>query len=196
MLQNIRSLIVLLLAGCLLSTNGLSQSPNQTVVKSTDKAAQKAGMSRTAMQSSKNIMQTLSGQAALSTFSATIQKSDAAATLASPGPFTVFAPSDAAFKALPSDTLTKWQQPASQEKLSAILKFHVVPGRLTVADLKDGQKLKTVNGEELSVTKADGKVTINGAQVTQADLTASNGVVHVVNEVLLPPNPEVVGNKK
>lgn len=107
-------------------------------------------------------------------------------TLKGAGPFTVFAPTNAAFAALPAGTVDGLLKPESKDALTKILTFHVVAGAVKAADLKDGQKVKTLQGEELTVAIKDGKVTINGANVTAADLTGSNGVVHVIDAVLMP----------
>jgi uncharacterized surface protein with fasciclin (FAS1) repeats len=107
-------------------------------------------------------------------------------TLSGTGPFTIFAPTNAAFAALPAGTVETLVKPESKDKLTAILTYHVVAGNVMAADLKDGQKVTTLNGQELTVAIKDGVVTINGAKVTAADLAGSNGVIHVVDAVLLP----------
>lgn len=107
-------------------------------------------------------------------------------TLSGAGPFTVFAPTNAAFAALPAGTVETLLKPESKADLTGILTYHVVAGSLKAADLTDGQKLKTVNGAELTVSVKDGKVMIDGANVTAADLVAGNGVVHVLDAVVLP----------
>jgi uncharacterized surface protein with fasciclin (FAS1) repeats len=107
-------------------------------------------------------------------------------TLKGAGPFTVFAPTNAAFTALPAGTVDGLLKPESKDALTKILTYHVVAGAVKAADLKDGQKVKTLQGQELTVAIKDGKVTINGANVTAADLTGSNGVVHVIDAVLMP----------
>lgn len=106
-------------------------------------------------------------------------------TLQGKGPFTVFAPTDAAFAAIQGevDTLLK---PENKAKLANILTYHVVAGKAMAADLEDGQELTTVQGGKLKVSIKGGKVMINGANVTSADVQASNGVVHVVDKVILP----------
>jgi uncharacterized surface protein with fasciclin (FAS1) repeats len=107
-------------------------------------------------------------------------------TLKGAGPFTVFAPTNAAFSALPAGTLDALLKPEKKDDLTKILTYHVVAGSVKAADLKDGQKVKTLQGGELTVSIKDGVVTINGAKVTAADLSGSNGVVHVIDAVLLP----------
>jgi uncharacterized surface protein with fasciclin (FAS1) repeats len=107
-------------------------------------------------------------------------------TLKGAGPFTVFAPTNAAFAALPAGTVDGLLKPESKADLTGILTYHVVAGTVKAADLKDGQKVKTLQGGELTVSVKDGKVMINGANVTAADLASSNGVVHVIDAVLMP----------
>ncbi len=108
--------------------------------------------------------------------------------LATPGPYTVFAPTDAAFAALPKDTLDNLLRPENKDQLVKLIAYHVVPGQITSSQLTSGE-VKTVEGNPVTV-KADapGAITVNDAKVTQADIPASNGVVHVVDRVILPPN--------
>ncbi len=107
------------------------------------------------------------------------------------GPFTIFAPTNDAFGKLPSGTLDNLLKPASKQQLTRILTTHVVQGSFKAADLKDGQTVKTVSGETLTVSKQGGMVMIKDAKggsatVTTADITATNGVVHSINSVLMP----------
>ncbi|WP_082318114.1 fasciclin domain-containing protein [Hymenobacter sp. DG25A] len=108
-------------------------------------------------------------------------------TLKSAGPFTVFAPTNAAFNELPNGALAGLLKPESKDKLASVLKYHVIAGRIMAADLRDGQELTTVNGEKVKVTVKDGQVMINNATVTIPDVVSSNGITHVINQVLLPP---------
>ncbi len=107
-------------------------------------------------------------------------------TLKGAGPFTIFAPTNAAFAALPAGTVDGLLKPESKAALTKILTYHVVAGAVKAADLKDGQKIKTLQGQELTVSIKEGKVKINGANVTAADLIGTNGVVHVIDAVLMP----------
>ncbi len=109
-------------------------------------------------------------------------------TLKGSGPFTVFAPTDAAFAKLPAGTVENLLKPENKDKLTAILTYHVVPGRVTAADVVKLTQAKTVNGKELKVSTKGSGVMINDANVTKADIGASNGVIHVVDTVILPPN--------
>lgn len=107
--------------------------------------------------------------------------------LAGPGPITVFAPTDAAFAKLPEGTLDMLLEPANKDKLAAILKHHVVQGRVSAEQVAGLETIKTVGGDFVKVTKGDGGVILdNGASVVTADVSASNGIVHVVDTVLLP----------
>jgi len=122
----------------------------------------------------------------LSTLVAAVTAGDLATTLQGKGPFTVFAPTNQAFSDIQStvDTLLK---PANKADLQKVLTYHVVPGTYTAADLKDGQELTTVQGEKLTVSVKGSTVKVNDATVEKADVNASNGVVHVINKVLVPP---------
>ena len=122
----------------------------------------------------------------LTTLVAAVQAAGLAETLSGPGPFTVFAPPNAAFEALPAGTVETLLRAENRAQLAGILTYHVVPGRLSAADLRDGQMLTTVNGETLRVTVRDGMVMVGDAHVTQANVYASNGVAHVIDKVLMP----------
>lgn len=197
-----RIMIVFGLAGCLAGTDAIAQNSGNATPRTGADTQQDTILVTTqaegesAAQAARNIVNTASADAKFSTLVAAIKQADLVATLSNPGPFTVFAPDNDAFKALPAGTLNNLMKENSKETLSSILKFHVVPGRISMADLEDGQKLKTVNGEELSVTKLDGKVAVNGVELDQPDIEASNGIIHVVGQVLLPPRQGMVGNKK
>ena len=106
-------------------------------------------------------------------------------TLQGKGPFTVFAPTDDAFAKLPAGTVEDLLKPENKEKLVAILTYHVVPGKVMAADVKTMQ-VKTVNGKELSIKVEDGKVMVDNAKVIKTDVAAKNGVIHVIDTVVLP----------
>jgi uncharacterized surface protein with fasciclin (FAS1) repeats len=120
----------------------------------------------------------------LSTLSRLINEAGLADTLRGPGPFTVFAPSDEAFKAVPADTLTKLA--ADKELLRAVLTYHVLPGKVSAAEVQNGNT-KTVNGASLALAKAGTFVTVDEAVVQTADVAVTNGVVHIIDRVLMPP---------
>jgi uncharacterized surface protein with fasciclin (FAS1) repeats len=134
----------------------------------------------------KDIVDVAIGSTDHTTLVAAVTAAGLVETLKGAGPFTVFAPTNAAFAALPAGTVDGLLKPESKDALTKILTYHVVAGAVKAADLKDGQKVKTLQGEELTVSIKEGKVMINGANVTAADLTGSNGVVHVIDAVLMP----------
>ena len=138
------------------------------------------------MVPSKNIVENAAGSADHTTLVAAVKAADLATTLSGAGPFTVFAPTNAAFAALPAGAVDNLLKPEMKKDLAGVLTYHVVAGALKAADLKDGMKLKTVQGQELKVSVKDGKVMINGANVTIADIVSSNGVTHVIDAVLMP----------
>ncbi|MBS0011595.1 MAG: fasciclin domain-containing protein [Bacteroidales bacterium] len=123
----------------------------------------------------------------LSTLVAAVKAADLVETLKSDGPFTVFAPTNDAFAALPEGTLESLLKPENKDQLIAILTYHVVAGKVKSTDLSDGMKAKTVQGSEITVGISSSGVKINDASVTAADIMASNGVVHVIDKVILPP---------
>jgi uncharacterized surface protein with fasciclin (FAS1) repeats len=103
------------------------------------------------------------------------------------GPLTVFAPTDAAFAKLPKGTVESLLEPANRDKLAAILKFHVLAGAVPSSAVRDGLTAASLQGGELTFTVQDDVVRVNGAQITAVDINASNGVIHVIDTVLLPP---------
>ena len=136
---------------------------------------------------SKTVAQVAVESGNFKTLVAALQAAGLVETLQGNGPFTVFAPTDAAFAKLPAGTVEALL--ADKEKLTAILTYHVVAGKVMAGDIvrANGAKPATVNGGALDVVVRGGKVYVNGAQVTTADVGASNGVIHVIDTVLLPP---------
>lgn len=108
-------------------------------------------------------------------------------TLKSDGPFTVFAPTEEAFAALPEGTLEELLQPENRDQLTAILTYHVVPGEVTSSEVVELSSAETVQGGELNISTEGQTVMINDASVVETDIQASNGVIHVIDSVLMPP---------
>ncbi len=143
------------------------------------------------MYPSKNIIQNAVNSKDHTTLVAAVKAAGLVQTLESKGPFTVFAPTNAAFGKLPVGTVDNLVKPENKATLTKVLTYHVVPGRLAAADLTDGKKLKTAEGEELTVKHADGKIWIIDAKgdrsmVSISNVHQSNGVIHVVDTVLMP----------
>lgn len=135
----------------------------------------------------KSIYQTAASVDTFSTLTAAIDAAGVKSMLdTDPGPYTVFAPTDEAFAALPEGTLEDLLKPENKEKLGKILAYHVVPAKVMAADVKT-MMAPTANGAELDIKVADGKVAVNGANVVKTDIPATNGVIHVIDKVLLPP---------
>ena len=139
-----------------------------------------------AMTPDRTIVQNAVLAPSVSTLVKAVQAAGLDGTLSGPGPFTVFAPTNAAFDKLPKGAVAGLMKPESKEKLKGVLTYHVIAGRLLAADLKDGQELTTVNGEKVKVSVKDGHVMINNATVQTADVISSNGVTHLIDTVLLP----------
>lgn len=144
-----------------------------------------AGVARAEYKKAKDIVAVASEAGSFKTLVAAVQAAGLVETLQGAGPFTVFAPTDAAFAKLPAGTVETLLKPENKAKLTAILTYHVVSGSVKAADVKTG-KAKSVQGQELSLVVKDGGVTVDGAKVVKADVMASNGVIHVIDTVILP----------
>jgi uncharacterized surface protein with fasciclin (FAS1) repeats len=135
-----------------------------------------------------DIVAALSGVDSLKTLLGAVKAAGLLQTLQGEGPFTVFAPTDAAFAQLPTEMLEGLLKPENKKTLTAILAYHVVPGAVMAADVKK-MKVKTINGQEASITVEDGSVMVDKAKVIAADIAAGNGVIHVIDSVLRPAVP-------
>jgi uncharacterized surface protein with fasciclin (FAS1) repeats len=132
----------------------------------------------------KSIVETAIGAGSFKTLVAAVQAAGLVETLSSPGPFTVFAPTDEAFAKLPQGTVEALLKDIP--KLKSILTYHVVAGKLMAADVVKLSSVKTVNGQTITITVKDGKVMVNNANVIKTDIVCSNGVIHVIDTVILP----------
>jgi uncharacterized surface protein with fasciclin (FAS1) repeats len=181
------ALAVAFCAGALLPANAAKMKDEKTVT-----------VGGAPMYPSKNIVQNAVNSKDHTTLVAAVKAAGLVDTLSGPGPFTVFAPTNEAFKKLPAGTVDTLLKPENKQKLTAVLTYHVVPGRITAKELMDKIKagngtamLKTVEGEDLTFQMKDGKVWVKDAkgdtaQVTIANVMQSNGVIHVIDTVLLP----------
>jgi uncharacterized surface protein with fasciclin (FAS1) repeats len=140
-----------------------------------------------AFAADKDIVDTAVSAGQFKTLAAALGAAGLVNTLKGPGPFTVFAPTDAAFAKLPEGTVTTLLKPENKATLTAILTYHVVSGKVMAADVVKLAKARTVNGADVAITVSNGTVMINNATVTTTDIVASNGVIHVIDTVLLPP---------
>jgi uncharacterized surface protein with fasciclin (FAS1) repeats len=135
-----------------------------------------------------DIVETAAAAGQFDTLATALEAADLVETLKGPGPFTVFAPTDDAFAKLPDGTVETLLQPENKDQLIAILTYHVVPGEVTAAQVSELDQAETVNGKTLDVSTADGAVKVNDATVMAADVMATNGVIHVIDSVVLPPS--------
>ncbi len=134
----------------------------------------------------KSIVETAMTAGSFKTLVAAVQAAGLADVLQGDGPFTVFAPTDEAFAKLPDGTVSELLKPENKEKLQAILTYHVVPGRLTSAHVVGLESAKTVQGQAVDIQVSDGIVMVDNARVTKVDIEATNGVIHVIDSVILP----------
>lgn len=176
--KNMKKIFILMAIAALGACNTNASSEIETSVQNSDVTAP--------AETPKTVVDIAIGSADHTTLVTAVKAAGLVETLSGDGPFTVFAPVNAAFNNLPAGTLDNLLKTENKSALAGVLTYHVVAGKVMAADLKDGQMIKTVNGQELKVTIKDGKVMINDALVTAADLSGSNGVVHVINKVLLP----------
>lgn len=137
-------------------------------------------------QDAQDIVDTAVGAGSFTTLVAAVEAAGLVETLKGEGPFTVFAPTDAAFAALPAGTVEDLLKPENKDRLTAILTYHVVPGKVMSTDLSEGLTAATVQGAEVTIT-LEGGAKVNGATISTADIEATNGVIHVIDAVILPP---------
>jgi uncharacterized surface protein with fasciclin (FAS1) repeats len=135
--------------------------------------------------SDKTVVEIAAGNDDFSTLVAAVKAAGLAETLSGDGPFTVFAPTNEAFSKLPEGTVETLLKPENKEKLAAVLTYHVVAAKVMAADVKAG-KVATVNGAEATITVKDGAVMIDGAKVVTTDIVGKNGVIHVIDTVIMP----------
>ena len=146
-----------------------------------------AASSTMARAAEKDIVDTAVSAGEFKTLAAALGTAGLVDTLKGAGPFTVFAPTDAAFAKLPAGTVENLLKPENKDQLTAILTYHVVAGKVMAADVVKLSEAKTVNGAPVKIAVNGDKVMVNDATVSAADVTASNGVIHVIDTVLLPP---------
>src|SRR6056297_777737 len=157
----------------------------KTTIALTAAASMLASTAAFAAGHTKDIVDTAIDAGSFETLVAAVQAADLVETLKGEGPFTVFAPTNEAFAALPEGTVEGLLKPENKDKLTSILTYHVVPGKVMSGDLSDGMTAATVEGGEVTIG-TEGGVTVDGANVVQADIEASNGVIHVIDGVIMP----------
>jgi uncharacterized surface protein with fasciclin (FAS1) repeats len=176
-----------ILAGaCSLALLGGTAAVTSSLGGSSAVAADHPRQAAPAAAAQKDVVDTAVAAGQFKTLAAALKAAGLVETLKGEGPFTVFAPTDEAFAALPEGTVEKLLKPENKQKLTAILTYHVVPARATSSDVAGMSSAKTVQGGEVRLRTDAGKVTVDDATVTKADVMASNGVIHVIDKVLMP----------
>lgn len=176
-----------LLPLCLLAScnNDTGNNSTQAPATTAEKATGQSGVQDDASQ--KNVIQVASGSKDHTTLVTAVKAAGLVDALSNAGPFTVFAPTNTAFAKLPAGTLEALLKPEKKNDLTDILQYHVSVGVYKAESLQDGQVLGQVNGGNITVTKKDGKILLNGTAALVGSIPASNGIIHVIDGVLLPP---------
>lgn len=143
-------------------------------------------LAATAANTPLDLIDTAAANTSLKTFSRALQLAGMEDAFRATGPFTFFAPTDAAFEQLPPGKLNSLFEPSNKDELVSVLNYHVLKGRRSTQDVSNWKAASTVNGQSAPVQKADGKITIDGAQITAADIQSSNGVIHAIDKVNFP----------
>jgi transforming growth factor-beta-induced protein len=176
-----RCFSVVVTLGAMLLPVATSASADECPVAAAAKArAEKAGY--------KDIVDTAAGAGSFKTLVAAVQAAGLVDTLKGAGPFTVFAPTDEAFAKLPAGTVESLLKPENKDKLVAVLTYHVVPGKVMAADVVKLTEAPTVQGSKAKVKVEGSSVMIDGAKVVKTDIATTNGVIHVIDSVILPPD--------
>jgi uncharacterized surface protein with fasciclin (FAS1) repeats len=179
-----RTAIAVVSIAAALTLSACSSSSDEATTAETTSAAEEVEVMEEEAGTG-TIVEVASSTEGFSTLVAAVSAAGLVDTLNGEGPFTVFAPTDDAFAALPAGVLDALLLPENKDVLTQILTYHVVPGQVMAADVTDGE-VATVEGQSVTLSTADG-VTVNGAKVIQADVVTSNGVIHAIDAVLLPP---------
>ena len=166
------------------SSNAEESAPVASTNESSDDQAESGE------EAAKDIVDTAVAAGNFSTLAAALKAGDLIDTLKSGGPFTVFAPTDEAFAALPAGTLDNLLKPENKEQLVSILTYHVVPGKVDSNAVASLETAETVNGAEIAIKASSVGVSVNDAKVATADIACSNGIIHVIDAVLLPPSDD------
>lgn len=186
-------IVVVLVIGVVAVTKMNKMSPSSSTQEATQPTSSDQAMMNgvmvggAEMTPDKNIVDNAVNSKDHTTLVAAVTAAGLVDTLKGTGPFTVFAPTNEAFNNLPAGSVDTLMQPANKQKLVSVLEYHVVPGAYKIADLQDGQMLKTVEGDSLKVTKSGNTTYINGVAITIPDVVSTNGITHVIGSVLMPP---------
>lgn len=175
----------LILAGAIFFTSCSDQTTTETTTEETSTVGQGNVQDD---ESAKDVVKVAAGSKDHTTLVAAVKAAGLVNSLSNAGPFTVFAPTNAAFDKLPAGTVDDLLKPENKAKLEDILQYHVFVGSLKTELMQDGQTLNQVNGGNITISKKDGKVVVNNSANVIASIPASNGIIHVIDAVLLPPS--------
>ncbi len=184
--MNMKNLILVMMVLALFACGQQQSTVQETAAVTETVGGGQSTVSDT--ESAPNVVQVAVGSADHTTLVAAVKAGELVDALSNAGPFTVFAPTNAAFEKLPAGTVDDLLKPENKEKLQDILQYHVYVGVISEAIVQDGMKLNQVNGGDVVLNKKDGKITVNGANIL-GSVKASNGIVYVIDAVLLPPAP-------
>ncbi|TAH37848.1 MAG: fasciclin domain-containing protein [Alphaproteobacteria bacterium] len=172
--------------------NSDEQAANAAITAAAKNALNSKNAASANSNAAATVASTIASNSNLSTFNSLIQTAGLNSILTSPGPITVFAPTDAAFAKLPAGTVANWQKPENKTELRRVLSYHISNGKLASADLAKSASQQTLAG--LAITASSNGSKINNAQVASADISASNGIIHTIDTVLMPSAASVPTN--
>lgn len=184
--------LITVLSVCVLATSAQADNHRNTCPSKHVVTVAAAHPRAAAKPASMDIVDTAVAAGAFKTLVAAVQAADLVDTLKGKGPFTVFAPTDEAFSKLPEGTVAELLKPENKSKLQAILAYHVVPGSVKAADVVKLTSAKTVQGQQIDIAVEDGGVKVDGANVVKTDIETANGVIHVIDSVILPADKDIV----
>ena len=186
-MKKLLNIVIVLSSVIILSCNNTNTVTEQT----TEEPEVSAGGGQASVQddvSAKDVVKIAAGSKDHTTLVAAIKQADLVNALSNAGPFTVFAPTNAAFDKIPKETLDNLMKDENKAQLEDILQYHVYVGTVKTDMMEDGQTLNQVNGGNITITKKDGKVIINNSATVMASIPAANGIIHVIDGVLMPPS--------
>jgi uncharacterized surface protein with fasciclin (FAS1) repeats len=186
-MKKIPGILLLISAAIIYSCNETGSRAEETT--STAEARMEGGQGSVKVdESAKDVVKIAAGSADHTTLVAAIKQADLVNSLSNAGPFTVFAPTNAAFDKVPKETLDKLMRNENKTQLQDILQYHVYVGSLKTEMIEDGQSLNQVNGDNIIISKKNGKVMINNTATITTSIPAANGIIHIIDAVLLPPS--------
>ena len=186
-MKKLLNIVIVLSSVIILSCNNTNTVTEQT----TEEPELSAGGGQASVQddvSAKDVVKIAAGSKDHTTLVAAIKQADLVNALSNAGPFTVFAPTNAAFDKIPKETLDNLMKDENKAQLEDILQYHVYVGTVKTDMMEDGQTLNQVNGGNITITKKDGKVIINNSATVMVSIPAANGIIHVIDGVLMPPS--------